>query len=64
MFLGGLLDGLIRSSTGAIRAQDVDVIVYSDTAQASFPRSRIDAATRACCVARTWPIGVPATIRR
>lgn len=41
MFLGGLLDGLIRASTGAIRAQSVDVIVYSDTAQASFARSRI-----------------------
>jgi len=47
MFLGGLLDGLIRSSTGAIRAQDADVIVYSDTAQASFQRSRIDAELRA-----------------
>ncbi len=47
MFLGGLLDGLIRSSTGAIRAQDADVIVYADTAQASFARSRIDAELRA-----------------
>ena len=46
MFLGSLLDGLIRSSTGAIRAQDVDAIVYSDTAQASFPRSRIDVELR------------------
>jgi putative ABC transport system permease protein len=47
MFLGGLLDGLIASSTGAIRAQDADAIVYSNTAQASFVRSRIDAQTRA-----------------
>lgn len=47
MFLGGLLDGLIASSTGAIRAQDVDAIVYSDTAQASFVRSRIDPDLRA-----------------
>ena len=47
MFLGGLLDGLIASSTGAIRAQDVDAIVYSDTAQASFVRSRIDPELRA-----------------
>lgn len=47
MFLGGLLDGLIAASTGAIRAQDVDAIVYSDTAQASFVRSRIDPALRA-----------------
>lgn len=42
MFLGGLLDGLTASSTGAIRAQDVNAIVYSDTAQGSFLRSRID----------------------
>jgi putative ABC transport system permease protein len=47
MFLGGLLDGLIASSTGAIRAQDAQAIVYSDTAQASFLRSRIDPAVRA-----------------
>jgi len=46
MFLGSLLDGLIRSSTGAIRAQDVDAIVYSSTAQASFPRSRLDVDVR------------------
>jgi putative ABC transport system permease protein len=42
MFLGGLLDGLIKASTGAVRAQDADALVYSDTAQASFVRSRID----------------------
>jgi putative ABC transport system permease protein len=47
MFLGGLLDGLIAASTGAIRAQDADAIVYSDTAQASFVRSRIEPQTRA-----------------
>ena len=46
MFLGSLLDGLIQSSTGAIRAQNADAIVYSSTAQASFPRSRIDADLR------------------
>jgi putative ABC transport system permease protein len=46
MFLASLLDGLVRSSTGALRAQDADAIVYSDTAQASFPRSRIDVASR------------------
>jgi putative ABC transport system permease protein len=46
MFLGSLLDGLIRSSTGAIRAQDADAIVYSSTAQASFARSRIDVDVR------------------
>jgi putative ABC transport system permease protein len=47
MFLGGLLDGLIRNSTGAVRAQSGDAIVYSETSQASFLRSRIDADTRA-----------------
>lgn len=46
MFLASLLDGLIRSSTGAIRAQDADAIVYSADAQASFPRSRIEADVR------------------
>ncbi len=47
MFLGGLLDGLIRSSTGAVRAQQGDAIVYSESSQASFLRSRIDADVRA-----------------
>jgi putative ABC transport system permease protein len=47
MFLGGLLDGLIAGSTGALRAQDAQAIVYSDTAQASFVRSRIDPDVRA-----------------
>jgi putative ABC transport system permease protein len=47
MFLGGLLDGLIRSSTGAVRAQQADAIVYSEASQASFVRSRIEPGTRA-----------------
>jgi putative ABC transport system permease protein len=47
MFLGGLLDGLIRTSTGAVRAQDADAIVYSPSSQASFLRSRIEPAVRA-----------------
>jgi putative ABC transport system permease protein len=42
VFLGGLLDGLTRSSTGAMRAQDADAIVYSDAAEASLVRSRVD----------------------
>lgn len=46
VFIGGLLDGLVRSSTGALRAQQADAIVYSSTAQASFVRSRIDPALR------------------
>jgi putative ABC transport system permease protein len=41
MFLGGLLDGLLGSSTGAYRAQQGDVIVYSSTARESLVRSRI-----------------------
>jgi putative ABC transport system permease protein len=63
MFLGGLLDGLIRSSTDAVRAQDGDLIVFSSTAQSSFLRSRIDGETRAVVdavdgVAATGGIGL------
>ena len=47
MFLGGLLDGLLRVSTGAVRAQSADVLVYSETSQASFLRSRIEPELRA-----------------
>jgi putative ABC transport system permease protein len=42
MFLGGLLDGLLASSTGAYRAQDADLIVYSSTSRESLVRSRIE----------------------
>ena len=42
MFLGGLLDGLTAGNTGAIRAQQADLIVYSSTSQDSLVRSRID----------------------
>ncbi|WCO68093.1 FtsX-like permease family protein [Iamia majanohamensis] len=41
MFLGGLLDGLLASSTGAYRAQRADLVVYSDDAQDTLLRSRI-----------------------
>ncbi len=41
MFLGGLLDGLVASSTGALRAQQADAVVYSSTSQDSLVRSRI-----------------------
>ncbi len=51
MFLGSLLDGLIRNSTAAIEAQRGDVIVYSASAQASFLRSRIDPELRATIAA-------------
>ena len=47
MFLGGLLDGLFLGSTGAIRAQQADAIVFSADARDSFLRSRIDADLRA-----------------
>lgn len=47
LFLGGLLDGLYLGSTGAIRAQDADAIVYSADARDSFLRSRVDADLRA-----------------
>lgn len=47
MFLGGLLDGLLRLSTGAVRAQSADAIVYSDSSQSSFLRSRIEPDDRA-----------------
>lgn len=42
MFLGGLLDGLDEGNTGALRAQDADLIVFSSTSQDSLVRSRID----------------------
>jgi putative ABC transport system permease protein len=46
MFLGGLLDGLVNASTGAIKAQRGEVIVFSSTAQVSFPSSRLTAQER------------------
>ena len=41
MLLGGLLDGLIARSTGAIRDQRADLVVFSATAEKSFLRSRV-----------------------
>ena len=46
MFLGGLLDGLLASSTGAYRAQRADLIVYSADARQSLVRSRITPSRR------------------
>lgn len=51
MFLGGLLDGLLRNATGAVRAQDADVIVYSEASRSSFLRSRIEPELRATITA-------------
>jgi len=47
LFLGGLLDGLYLGSTGAIRAQPGNVIVFSSGARDSFLRSRVTADLRA-----------------
>lgn len=47
MFLGGLLDGLVSASTGAFRAQQGDLIVYSSTSRDSLVRSRIEPDVRA-----------------
>jgi len=46
MFLGGLLDGLVGSSTSAIEAQRGKVIAFSSTSQSSFPSSRLTSAER------------------
>lgn len=46
MFLGGLLDGLTAGNTGALRAQQADLLVYSATSQDSLVRSRIDPSVR------------------
>lgn len=51
MFLGGLLDGLVKSSTSAIEAQRAEVIVFSSTSQSSFPSSRLTGADRATIAA-------------
>ena len=63
MLLGGLLDGLIARSTGAIRAQPADLVVFSATAEKSFLRSRITPELRARVeavpgVRRTGGVGV------
>ncbi len=47
MFLGGLLDGLINSSTEAVSAQRGDAIVFAAKSRSSFPSSRIEADQRA-----------------
>ena len=47
LFLGGLLDGLLATSTGAYRAQQADLIVYAADARESLVRSRITPDQRA-----------------
>ena len=46
MVLGGLLDGLVAGSTGALRAQRGQLIVYSSTSQESLVRSHITPSVR------------------
>ena len=64
MFLGGLLDGLISSSTGALRAQDGDLHrVLVDVASRRSPAAASTATTRAAVesvdgVAETGGIGL------
>ena len=63
LLLGGLLDGLFLGSTGAIRAQDADVFVYSADIRESIVRSRVTAEQRAQVeqvpgVARVGGLGV------
>jgi putative ABC transport system permease protein len=47
LFLGGLLDGLYLGSTGALRAQRAELVVYSADARESLIRSRVPADLRA-----------------
>lgn len=47
MFIGGLLDGLLQSASGAYRAQPGQLVVYSADANDALAASRIDGALRA-----------------
>jgi putative ABC transport system permease protein len=47
LFLGGLLDGLFRGSTGLLRSQPAELVVFSSDARESLVRSRIDPEVRA-----------------
>src|SRR5690606_41751700 len=47
VFLGGRLDGLVRGSTGALRPQAADAVVYARGADASLVRSRVGEDVRA-----------------
>lgn len=46
LLLGGLLDGLIRASTGLVRAQDADLLVYAEDARETIERSVLGADVR------------------
>lgn len=47
LLLGGLLDGLLTGSTGAVRAQRGELLVFSANSRNSFVRSQVSARTRA-----------------
>lgn len=47
LLLGGLLDGLSTGSTGAVRAQQGQLLTFSANSRNSFVRSQVSAATRA-----------------
>jgi putative ABC transport system permease protein len=47
LLLGGLLDGLATGSTGAVRAQQGELLVFSANSRNSFVRSQVSAQTRA-----------------
>lgn len=51
LVLGGILDALVQSSTGLLRAQSAPLIVYSTDSKGSIDRSRIDAADHAAIAA-------------
>jgi putative ABC transport system permease protein len=45
LVLGAFLDGLTLNATGTLRAQDAELVAFSDTARRSLFRSRVDATT-------------------
>ena len=47
LVLGGILDALVASSTGLLRAQSAPLIVYSVDSKGSIDRSRVSAAESA-----------------
>lgn len=47
LFLGGLLDGLYLGSTGVLRSQSAELLVFSSDARSSLVRSRISPEVRA-----------------
>ncbi|MGE5226590.1 MAG: ABC transporter permease [Planctomycetaceae bacterium] len=51
LVLGGILDALVRSSTGLLNAQSAPLIVYSADSKGSLDRSRVTAQDRAAVAA-------------